>query len=267
MERLLHLVDLALNNRSLFQDPVHFPLVSLPLSVKGNTHVSLFSLLPTENLDEFAGKNIELISIIFDEENSIVKIGRDKKDFSKLPDGNMYYANMTSLQPGKYKCRLVIRNPATGRGAVASASVHVPQNQKRGIKLYPPLLLKQETRAQYLNNPPGVYPLTSREYFPLVDQLPQGTNHLRAAVRCELPETQPADIQLSANLIHSSSGTGEAVPATITILERYHDVDTAIFLLSIQTQELKPGEYYLYLFAADGRSQSRSGTNVAFQVK
>jgi hypothetical protein len=267
MERLLHLVDLALNNRSLFQDPVHFPLVSLPLSERGNTHISLFSLLPTENLDEFAGKNIELISIIFDEANSIVKIGRDKKDFSKLPESNLYYANVTSLPPGKYKCRLVIRNPETGRGAVASSSVHVLKSPKRGIKLYPPLLLKQETDAYYLSEPPGVYPLTSREYFPLVDQLPQGTNHLRAAIRCELPEAQPADIQLSANLIHSSSGTGGAIPATITILERYHDVDTEIFLLSIQTEELKPGEYFLYLFAVDGQTQSRSGTNAAFQVR
>ncbi len=267
MERLLHLVDLALNNRSLFQDPVHFPLVSLPLSVRGNSHVSLFSVLPTENLDEFAGKNIELISIIFDEKNSIVKIGRDKKDFSKLPEGNMYYTNVTSLHPGKYKCRLVIRNPETGRGAVASSSVQVPKNQKRGIKLYPPLLLKQDTDAYYLSEPLGVYPLASREYFPLVDPLPQGTNHLRAAVRCELPEAKPADIQLSANLIHSSSGTGGAVPATITILDRYHDIDTEIFLLSIQTEELKPGEYFLYLFAVDGHTKSRSGTNAAFQVQ
>ncbi len=267
MERLLHLVDLALNNRSLFQDPLEFPLVSLALSARGNTHVSLFSLLPTENLDEFAGKNIELISIIFDEENSIVKIGRDKKDFSRLPGGNLYYANITSLPPGKYKCRLVIRNPETGRGAVASSSVLVPKSPKHGIKLYPPLLLKQETNAHYLSEPPAVYPLTSREYFPLVDPLPQGTNHLRAAVRCELLEAQPADIQLSANLIHSSSGAGGAVPATITILDRYHDVETEIFLLSIQTEALKPGEYFLYLFAADGQTQSRSGTNTTFQVR
>jgi len=268
-EKLLHLVDLALNNRSLFQDPLHFPLVSLPLYMRGNSYVSLFSLLPKENLHEFEGKNIEIVSIIFDEENSIVKIGRDKKDFSKLPDGNMYYANVTSLHPGKYKCRLVIRNPESGRGAVASASLHVPKSLENGIKLYPPLLLRQKKDgfSYYLNEPPAVYPFDSNLYFPLVEPLELGTDHVWAAVRCSFSGIQPPDIKLSANLIHKSGKTGGGIPASITILDRYHDADTEIFFLSIQTAELLPGEYFLYLFATNGQTQLRSGTNTSFSIK
>ena len=86
-----------------FQDPLRFPMVSLPLSIRGNTHISLFKL-PMENIHEFSEKNIEIVSIVFDEENSIVKIERYKKDFSNLPERNMYYASLTSLHPGKYKC-------------------------------------------------------------------------------------------------------------------------------------------------------------------
>lgn len=269
LEKLLHLVDLALNNRSLFQDPLRFPLVSLPLTIKGDTYVSLFSLLPMENLHELAGKNVEIVSIIFDEDNSIIKIGRDKKDFSKLPEGNMYYTNVTSLLPGKYKCRLVLRNPETGRGAVASSSVQVPKTLEQGIKLYPPLLLKQENNAFYLNNPPAtnIYPFDTQHYFPLVEHLEQGTSHVWAAVRCSFSGIQLPNIQLSANLIHSASGTGRAIPATITILNRYHDNDTVILLLSIQTEGLKPGDYFLYLFAVDDQTQSRSGANTTFTVK
>ncbi len=267
LERLLHLVDLALNNRSLFQDPLNFPLVSLPLSMQGKAYVSLFSLLPMENLYEFAGKNVEIVSIVFDEENSIVKIGRDKKDFSKLPEGNMYYANVTSLHPGKYKCRLVIRNPETGRGAVASSSVFIPKGQDHGIKLYPPLLLRQEKDAFYLRELSAVYPFDSSQYSPLVEKLEQGTRSVWAAVRCSFSGIQPPDIQLSANLIHNSANTGRAIPATITILQRYHDVDTEIFLLEIQTERLIPGKYFLYLFAVDSLTQSRSGTNTTFEVK
>ena len=267
LERLLHLVDLALNNRSLFQDPLHFPLVSLPLSMQGKTYVSLFSLLPMENLHEFVGKNVEIVSIIFDKKNSIVKIGREKKDFSKLPEGNMYYANVTSLLPGKYKCRLVIRNPETGRGAVASSSVVVPKSLEHGIKIYPPLLLRQEKDAFYLKELSAVYPFDSSQYFPLVEQVERGTSRVWAAVRCSFSGIPPPDIQLSANLIHNSANTGRAIPASISILERYHDVDTEIFLLSIQTEELIPGEYFLYLFAVDGQTQSRSGTNTTFEVK
>ena len=267
LEKKLHLVDLALNNRSIFQDPLRFSLVSLPLSIKGDIFVSLFSLLPMEHLHEFTGKNVEIVSIIFDEENSIVKIGRDKKDFSKLPEGNMYYANLTSLHPGKYKCRLVIRNPETGRGAVASSSVFVPKKPDHGIKLYPPLLLMPDKDAYYLEKPPAVYPFDSSQYSPLVEELDQGARSVWAAVRCSFSGIPPPDIKLSANLIHNSSGTGRAIPANITILQRYFDVDTEMFLLEIQTEGLKPGKYFLYLFAVDSLTQSRSGTNTTFEVK
>ena len=179
----------------------------------------------------------------------------------------MYYTNLTSLHPGKYKCRLVIRNPETGRGAVASSSVFVPKGQDNGIKLYPPLLLKPEKDAYYLKRPSAVYAYDLKQYFPLVGQLEHGTTSVLAAVRCSFSGLKPPDIQLSANLIQSSSDTGRAIPANITILNRYHDIDTEIFLLAIQTEGLESGEYFLYLFAVDSLTQSRSGTNTTFKVK
>jgi VWFA-related protein len=267
LEKMLHLVDLALNNRSLFQDPLQFPMISLPVSVRGEVHVGMYSLLPARILQEFSGKNVEIASIIFDEENSIVKIGRDKKDFSILPEGNMYYTDLTSLQPGTYKCRLVIRNPETGRGAVASSSVIVPMGGNKGIKLYPPLLLKREEDAFYLRESSQIFPYDARQYAPLIGALKPGTTTLWAAVRCSVPGLQAPDLKLSANIIHHSSNSGTSVPANITILNRYQDEDSEIFLLEIQTGGLEPGKYFLYLFATDGQTQSRSVCNSTFEVK
>lgn len=267
LEKLLHLVDLPLNNRSVFQDPLGFPLVSLPLSIRGDTYVSLFAKLPMENIQEFSGKNVEIVSIVFDEKNSIAKIGRDQKDLSKLPEGNMYYANLTSLLPGRYKCRLVLRCPETGRGAVASSSVIVPEFRDHGIKLYPPLLLKPEHDAFYLEKPPAAYPLDPSQHFPLAEPLEQSAPSVLAALRCSFSGTQLPDIQLSANLIHDSTNTGKAIPASISILDRYYDANTAIFLLEIRTDGLQPGKYFLYLFATDSLNQSRSGTNTTFEIK
>jgi hypothetical protein len=244
LEKMLHLVDLALNNRSVFQDPLRFPMVSLPLSIRGSTHISLFKL-PMENIHEFSEKNIEIVSIVFDEENSIVKIERDKKDFSNLPERNMYYASLTSLHPGKYKCRLVLRNPISGRGAVASSSVVVPNNQDHTIKLYPPLLLKEDKGFYYLEKPPAVYPFDPNKHFPLLEQLEQGTHSALAAVRCTFSGTQIPDIQLSANLIQ----------------------DSLIFLFEIQTDSFEPGKYFLYLFATDRLTQSRSDANTVFEIR
>jgi len=266
IEKKLHLVDLALNERSLFQEPHRFPMVSLPCSIRGNSHISMFSKLPMERIHDLSGEDVEIVSVIFDTENSIIKMGREKKDFTKLPDGNIYYSNFTSLRPGKYKCRIVIRNSETGRGAVASSSVIVPEAKNQGINLYPPLLLRSEEGASYLKRPSTAYPFNSSQYFPLVEPLEQGTENVLAVVRCSFSGIQKPDMQLSANLIHSSNDTGKAIPASISILDRYFDADTEIFLLELQTEQLPSGEYFLYLFAVDSLTQSRSGVNTAFSV-
>ncbi|MDH5386054.1 MAG: hypothetical protein OEY18_15245, partial [Candidatus Aminicenantes bacterium] len=52
-----------------------------------------------------------------------------------------------------------------------------------------------------------------------------------------------------------------------SILDRYQAGDTEIFLLELLTEGLKSGEYFLYLFAKDRFTQSRSGVNTAFKVK
>jgi hypothetical protein len=208
-----------------------------------------------------------MVQIIFDEDNSIIKIGRDKKDFSKLPQRDMIYTNLTTLPPGKYKCRLVIRNPETGRGAVASSSVIVPKNGNEGIKLYPPLLLKEAEEATNLWESSVAYPYDPNRYVPVIEGLGPDTTTLWAAVRCSILDAQTPDIKLSANIIHHSSDAGTSVPANITILERFHDGDTEMFFLEIQTAGLKPGKYFLYLFASDSPTGSRSGTNTTFEVR
>lgn len=42
LEKMLHLVDLALNERPTFQTPVRFPMVALPCSIKGKPNLVVF---------------------------------------------------------------------------------------------------------------------------------------------------------------------------------------------------------------------------------
>ncbi|MCK4429787.1 MAG: VWA domain-containing protein, partial [Candidatus Aminicenantes bacterium] len=93
LEKMFHLVDLALSEKPLYQTPVYFPLAALPCSIKGEPNLALFSKIPMEKIQEFSGKEVEIVSIIFDEDDNIVKIERDEKDFSKLPKGNIYYSS------------------------------------------------------------------------------------------------------------------------------------------------------------------------------
>ena len=101
LEKMLHLVDLALSERPLFQTPLSFPLVALPCSIKGKTSLALYSTISAEKIQDVYGKKAEIVSIIFDNKDNIVKIERDEVEFSKLPKGNLYYSSLISLPPGE----------------------------------------------------------------------------------------------------------------------------------------------------------------------
>jgi VWFA-related protein len=267
LEKKLHLADLALNEEPLFQIPVRFSLISLPCWIKGKLKVAFFSKVPMERIEGISGKDVEINSIIFDQDDSIIEIESDKKDFTELPDGNVYYSSLVSVDPGKYKCRLVIRNLKTGRGAVASSAVEVTERPDYGLHLDPPLLLKPEKGAFYLEDPPDVYTFDTSQYCPVVEDLDQGTSRILAVARCSFTDIHQPDIQLSAELFLHLRETEGAIPATLSILNQGREDDTVILFIELRTDGLKPGEYTLNLSAEDSRSQSHSQASTIFEVK
>ena len=267
LEKMLHLVDLALSEDPIFQTPIRFPLVALPSVIKGKPNLALYSKINRENIQELSGNKVEIGSIIFDNKDNIFKIEREELDFSKLPLKNIYYSTLLPLDPGEYKCRIVLRNLETGRGAVASSSVEVLKSPDSGIQLYSPLLLKAEKDAYYLKKSSAAYSFDSSQYSPLVEELAQGTNRISAVVRCSFSGIQRPDIQLSANLIHHLADTGKTIPVTVNILNKYQEDNTEVFLIELQTDGLQSGEYSLNLSAEDRHTQSHSSVITTFKVK
>jgi VWFA-related protein len=266
-EKMLHLVDLALSEDPVFQTPIRFPMTALPCVVNGEPNFSLFSRINKEKIQELCSGEVEIVTIIFDKEDNIVKIEKERMDFSKLPKGNVYYSNLLSIDPGDYKCRVVIRNLETGRGAVASSVAKVTEVPDYSIKLFPPLLLKPEEEAFYLGELPAAYAFDTSQYSPLVEELDRGTEHVWAMVRCSFSGIQRPSITFSANLIHYEGIAGNAIPVTLSILKRHHEEEAEIFLIEIQTQKLRAGAHFLYLFAEDNLTHLSSSVNTAFKVK
>jgi hypothetical protein len=116
-------------------------------------------------------------------------------------------------------------------------------------------------------NSSAAYPFDTSRYCPLVEALELGTKSIFAVVRCTFSGIQQPDIQFSANLIHHLGDSGENIPAALSILNKRKEEGTEIFLIELQTEGLQPGEYFLYLFAEDGHTQSLSRVNSAFKVK
>jgi VWFA-related protein len=267
LEKMLHLVDLALSEDPLFQTPVRFPLKAYPFEIKGKPNLALYTKMNRDKIQELAGEDVEIVSIIFDSTDNIVKIEREALDFLKIPSGKVYYSSLFPLDPGKYKCRIVLRNLETGRGAVASSSVKIPTSPSSGIHLYPLLLLSPDKDAYFLKKPSPAYSFDSSQYSPLIEELKQGTTGIFAVVRCSFYGISQPDIRLSANLIHYTKNTGNPITMTVSILDKNREDNTEVYFIELRTGELQSGEYFLYLFADDRNMDARSRVNATFQVR
>ncbi len=127
LEKQLHLVDLALTEKPLFQDPIRFPLETVLSRDKEEYTLMLQLRLEEEDLTKISGGKIEVVRLIFDETEDVVDMKREEKDFLKRAAGLFQHTSRLSIPPGRYKCRVVIRNLETGRAAVGAAAVEIPE--------------------------------------------------------------------------------------------------------------------------------------------
>lgn len=277
LEKMFHLIDLTLSERPHLQEPLHLPLAALPCSGEEKSNLVLVTKITKEKMIELLGKRMETIALIFDEQKDIVEMKKEEVDASDIAQEDIFCYSIFSLPSGEYECRLVARNLETGKSAVGSSRVLIPQRPDSGLLLHPPLLLIPEKNVQYLKIAGNekkeekniilsdVYPFPLAQYSPLVQDLDQGTEKIFTVVHCIAPGIKKPDIQLSASLIHIPSG--KKVALLPSVLNQYQDQDRHIFFMEIPTGELKPGKYFLFLSAEETSTKSRSHVTTPFRVK
>jgi VWFA-related protein len=278
-EKGLHLMDLALAEKPKFQDPLNFPSAALLCSGKKGSNLVLLSEIGLDKIEEVRGEETEVVALILDEENTIVDTSRRKIDLSKMPQKAIYPFGIFSLTSGEYKCRLILRNLETGKGAVASSTVFIPENPDSGLRLYPPFLLVTGKEAFYLKasklqngeteeNPLSlinIYPSLSGEYSPLVEVLDKGISKILAAVQYKIVNIPAPEVGLSAHLIKESNG--EKIPLSFSILSAREEEKTHTVLIEFELPELQPGKYSLEIAAEEETTRSKSQTTRTFLIK
>ncbi|NOR53937.1 MAG: hypothetical protein GQ536_07615 [Candidatus Aminicenantes bacterium] len=272
-------MDLALAEKPQFQNPLNFPSAALPCSGNKGSNLVLLSEIGLDKIEEVRGEKTEVVALILDEENNIVDTSRRKIDLSKMPHKAIYPFGIFSLPSGEYKCRLILRNLETGKGAVASSTVFIPESPDSGLRLYPPFLLVTGKKAFYLKasklqkgeteeNPLSlinIYPSLSGEYSPLVEVLDKGISKILAAVQYTIFNIQAPEVELSAHLIKESSG--EKIPLSFSILSTREEEKTHTVLIEFELPELQPGKYSLDIAAEEETTRSKSQTTRTFLIK
>ncbi|TEU07537.1 MAG: VWA domain-containing protein [Candidatus Aminicenantes bacterium] len=278
-EKKLHLLDLALSEKPRSQEPIKFPLLALPCSEDKDSNIVLISKIPLEVIEKVGVEENEIVALVFDDENIIVDSNEKKIDFSEMPRKNIYTYAIFSLPPGEYKCRMVIRNLMTGKGAVGSDSAAIPEPAQSGIRLYPPVLLVPGEKLSYQTiskkkNPEeregevslfDLYPFLDEDYIPQFEGIEKGTSKVLVGLRYSTVGIQEPDISLTASLIDPKSG--EKTQLSLIILSSESRDATDILLLELQLPELKTGEYSLEIIAEEARTRSRSAVVRRFRVR
>lgn len=276
-EKKLHLIDLALSDKPYFQDPVEIPLIAMPCSHQEEFNCILLAKLPINYLGGSDGQKLELINLILDEEKKILDSSRGEVEYSKLSQEDSYQYSILSLKPGKYECRAIIRNLTTGKGALGSSTVTIPDYQDSGIILFTPLILIPERKSHFLkltmvkseaqgNNDVSLkhlYPYLTNNCAPLIEEVGQITQHVFALLRCSIIGIDKPEIDLYANLINES--TEEEIILNFSISSSENQDEKRVFLLDIKLPELESGSYVLELMAAE--KTTKSVTSVAKSLK
>ena len=268
-EKLLHVVDLALSESPQAQVPYDIPVAGLPLMVKGWPQLLVFGRASRTVHTDVLGKKAEAYLLLMDEKGDVAYIKRFHLAVPATGKETIFPSFLLPVKPGRYVCRMVVRNMDTGRGARGLAPLVVPQPVNAVLSLDPPLLLAPETNSLDLTASPegslaGLFGYDPDAFAPLIGDIALGTAKLHAALRVP-GGTAAVGLVVTASLVDAATSARSEIP--ISILNQGVDGATKLLLLELSTGELSPGRYTLEFAAKEPGTGESAVTSVGFTVK
>lgn len=278
LEKKIHLIDLALGEKHYFGSPCVFSLEALPVAIQGQSKAILLINSHDQQIRDIAGKETEIVFLVFDERQNLIGHRGIRINDPSFYQKNVFTYVMLPLKEGKFECRAVVRNLETGEGAVASATIFIPETAEHEIILYPPLILIMPGDASYLDigskdkivgkeeyvSLSNVYPYDPALYSPLLKETERGSEKILVLARCRVSDIPGMEMKLFARLLHES--TGEKIPLQFSLRTKLPD-GTMILFSEIEAGRLRPGKYYLYLYAEEQNMQLKAHTNTYFVIQ
>ncbi len=273
LEKRLHLFDLALNERSQLQTPKELSVNALSYRAEGQCRLRMISRIPREALAALAGKRVELVALAFDDQENLIGLQQAETDMDKYQGRNILFSAEMAAPPGRYTCRLVLRDLETGRSAVASTQASVARTSV-GFGLQAPLLLASASASVYLESVGTrrqeklswreIYPFDRTLYSPLIGDISKATGRVLAVVPYTISGLDRPRVILSANLIDAVTGKRLAVP--FYAQARLRSGGTEVQYLEFSLENVPPGKYLLYIHAGDSDSGARAHVQTTLVV-
>lgn len=275
MEKELHLIDLALSERPLFQVPVPLTMTALPCPIKKKPGVLLLAGISEEEIKKSVGQRAEIYFLVFDNKENLIDVKRKAVRTSTLKGRKASFYSLLPLPPGEYKFSIVMRDMDKGSGAVGRCSVEIPEVPKQGLKLFPPLLLIPGKSGLYVR---GYVPKTKNKSFPLLSyfpfdptrfspvmgKIPGSAHKMQAVLHCSIQEMTKPLLKFTAVLINKSSDESLSLPVSILSGEKESGMGT--LLAEFRLPDLEIGSYILVITAEDITTGVRSQASAALDI-
>jgi VWFA-related protein len=276
-EKQLQLVDLAMNERPNTELPTRISVAALACSPSKTDNVLTLAEVPARISLEISGGKTEVVQAIFDSQNQVVEFNRGEVEIKASADQETIYSSTASLPPGKYKYRLVLRNPRTGRAARGESSFEVWEPTETGFVAFPPLLLVPGTRPWFIlgggkTKTAGsggevslisLYPLMP-DGVPVAGEILEKTPVVWAVVRCAAPKGSLPSLKADFFIVEAKAK--EAIAPDHRLLESKVEGDTGIFLFEVDLGVLSRGEYVLTVVLTDERTGARSSATRMIRI-
>jgi VWFA-related protein len=276
-EKELQLIDLAMNERPNTELPTRISVAAIASSPSKTDNVLTLAEVPARISLEISGGKTEVVQAIFDDQNKVVEFNRGEIEIKAAADQETIYSSTASLSPGKYKYRLVLRNPRTGRAARGESSFEVSEPTETGFVAFPPLLLVPGTRPRFIlgggkTKTAGsggevslisLYPLMP-DGVPVAGDIPEKTPVVRAVVRCASKKGPIPSLKADFFIVEAKAK--ERIPLGHRLLESKVEGDTAIFLFDVDLGVLSQGEYVFTVVLTDERTGARSSATRIIRI-
>ena len=257
LEKRLHLVDLALSPAPDTRIQVEPRMSSLIYTEGGESQVTLFTALSSEVVKSLVGRRVEFVSLIFDGQDKIARTDRAEMVISGDRDGQALHIMETTLSPGRYRCRLVLRDMESGISGISSVDLVVKDSVAPGFAVDTPLIAAQSEPPLYFGTAAGTrlpkwgkhYGIDAGRLFPLVGPSTQGLSTIRVALACSYRGLENPDVVLSYQLIDSL--TGQEVPLPLLDEKVAAEQGRIRKILDLSAKDLQPGTYFFYVRARD----------------
>jgi VWFA-related protein len=278
-EKEFHLIDLAGGDSPVLQTPLQLPLLPVTYPHQNRSYLVLLTELTSDELARYFNTKTDVVNVVFDEDGEVVDSTRGEVDLSGIGEKNLFHYSVHSLPSGRYKCRFVLRNVETGKGAVAQASVEIPEWQDTRLRLYPPLLLTPDKSAEYIRytkrlkkidtdrlpSLDEIFPFVSNSHSPLVQVVDAGVSRILAVLRYSVQDIEAPAILVSAQSIQAS--TGDARLLETSILSAKEDRGTVVMLLEIKLSGLGPGDYALKITLEEESTGLKTDISHEIQIR